>query len=79
MAYFTAEVSIDVYEFMEELSSSEIKEVHEWLEENKHYSIHERLNFDEEQTFKNLEKLKANLIQLTKEEMEIISKVTSRF
>jgi nanoRNase/pAp phosphatase (c-di-AMP/oligoRNAs hydrolase) len=78
MATFTTEVNIDVDEFMDELSSTEIKEVYEWLEENG-TSIHEKLNFDEVQTLKNLEKLKANLIQLTKEEVDIINQVTKRF
>jgi hypothetical protein len=70
---------------MDELSTSEISEVidwlkdNNWLDNNKKPLDENKLNFDEELFIKNLTKLKSNLLSLNKEEFEIINKIASRF
>jgi len=85
MPSFSNDIDIDVDEFMDELSTSEISEVidwlkdNNWLDNNKKPLDENKLNFDEELFIKNLTKLKSNLLSLNKEEFEIINKIASRF
>jgi hypothetical protein len=85
MPSFSNDIDIDVDEFMDELSTSEISEVIDWLKDNNWLDNNEKpldenkLNFDEELFIKNLTKLKSNLLSLNKEVFEIINKIASRF
>jgi hypothetical protein len=78
----TFDCEVDVNDFMDELSQSEIKEVIEWLEDHEEdFSDipYGKLNFDESELMKSLNKIKNNLILITKEEMDIINSITKRF
>lgn len=85
MPNIRTDVDIDVDEFMEELSSSEIEDVIDWLKENKEledFSLEtplQNLSFDETIFIESLNKLKSNLICLNKEELEMISNIASKF
>jgi hypothetical protein len=79
----TFDCEVDVDDFMDELSEREIKEVIEWLQENEDdfdesSILPKNLNFDESLLLQNLNKIKANLIQVTLEEMEVINQIAKR-
>jgi hypothetical protein len=78
----TFDCEVDVDDFMDELSESEIKEVIEWLQDNESFAFNEslskNLNFDELLLLQNLNKIKSNLIQVTLEEMEVINQIAKR-
>lgn len=77
----TFDCYVDVDDFMDELSESEIKEVIEWLQDNTEGFIdipHGKLNFDDAMLLQNLNKIKDNLFQVTLEEMEIINQIAKR-
>jgi hypothetical protein len=78
----TFDCEVDVDDFMDELSESEIKEVIEWLQDNESFAFNEslskNLNFDELLLIQSLNKIKSNLIQVTLEEMEVINQIAKR-
>ena len=79
----TFDCYVDVDDFMDELSESEIKEVIEWLQGNEDdfdesLLLPKNLNFDEGILLQSLNKIKANLIQVTLEEMEVINQIAKR-
>jgi hypothetical protein len=81
--YSDAEVEVDVTEFLEACNSYEIKEVIEYLEDMGHISQKEKLNqnmsLNESDFVNNISVLMCNYHNVTKEEEEVISKITKRF
>ena len=73
------DIAIDVEEFMDELSSREIKQVINWLRENEEEIIDcSKLTFDEYELIKSLDNIKDNLIKITEDEMIIINNISKR-
>ena len=73
------DIDIDVEEFMDELSSREIKQVINWLRENEEEIIDcSKLTFDEYELIKSLDNIKDNLIKITEDEMIIINNISKR-
>lgn len=74
------DIDIDVEEFMDELSGSELKEVYKWLHEN--FDVYDincsKLTFDEYELIKSLDNIKKNLIKITEDEMIIINNISKR-
>lgn len=78
----TFDLDIDVDEFMDNLSSNEIKEVIEWLEENDElegYLIDKKASGLESFFNDMLRRLSVNYYVLTAEEQQVIESIASKF
>lgn len=81
------DLNIDIDEFVDSLSPREVKKLVDYLKDNEYIDKYSkfildngnRTNLSDDMWFEACEKLQANRLQLTLEEIESIEKITQRF